>query len=448
MALNSKNNSASRSDSPEVEELKTQVISQWQSLRKYLPADLDEMAKRHKAMAFQTHSQIGNASILVHLVCLWTIGSFSLRACAAFAKATGLASISHVAWRKRFIRMQSFLEAVLNHLLSDSGTTTQPRDELFSKWQVIAVDGTSVPSRWKSIRLHWALDLANNKIHQILFDPSRPNWGETFRNFSPQKAQVWVADRIYCTSVGLRHLVEAGAHAVVRYNRNLTVFADPEKQKELDPLQLAIPIRRGETKDLSVWVGTKKGAVIPARLVITRLSRAAQKEQIFQLYRSKIQVTGYTKKLAGYLIVLTTLEKDEMSGEEVLSLYRLRWQIELRFKRAKSLMGLSENRCENPETIAIWLLTHLIGQLLLDHVQRDALGEANESYRTSAYYIDQFGWELLRTLLFSIHTSHLWLFLKRFVAALTLPKSCKKPRTHERFRQMCERRSEPLWNAA
>lgn len=448
MALSSRNTSTTSTDSRAVEKLSEYVKSQWRALSQYLPDNLDEMARQHKAMAFQSHSRIDSASTLVHLVCLWAIGSFSLKTCAAFAEATGLGSISAVAWRKRFMRMRSFLESLLDHLISSVEDTSKARAELFARWQVIAVDGTHVPVGTNSIRMHWALDLANNKIHQLLFDPDRPNWGETFRNFSPGNAQLWIADRIYCTAVGLQHLVERGAEAIVRYNRNLTIFDGPEKNKVLDPLELAASVVNGAVRDLSVWVGTKNGTVIPARLVITRLSKSARKRQIAQLVSSKIKVTGYSRKLAGYLLVLTTVDKQQMTGEQVLSLYRLRWQIELRFKRAKSLMGLVENRCKTAETAVVWLLAHLVGQLLLDHAQRDALGESNDSYRQSVYYIDQVSWELLRASLFSVRLQDLGLFLQRFAAALRLPKSLKKQRTYDRLAHICQSRAGPLWTAA
>ena len=43
---------------------------------------------------------------------------------------------------------------------------------------------------------------------------------------------------------------------------------------------------------------------------------------------------------AGWAILVTSLPADDFSTDDILALYRLRWRIELAFKRLKSLIGL------------------------------------------------------------------------------------------------------------
>ncbi len=47
-----------------------------------------------------------------------------------------------------------------------------------------------------------------------------------------------------------------------------------------------------------------------------------------------------TATSTGYLMVLTSLPVEAASAAEVLATYRLRWQVELAFKRLKSGLGI------------------------------------------------------------------------------------------------------------
>ena len=58
---------------------------------------------------------------------------------------------------------------------------------------------------------------------------------------------------------------------------------------------------------------------------------------------------GYTAQpkqmeAAAHFMVMTTLPPEAMDADAVCALYRLRWQIELAFKRLKGLIGLEEFR--------------------------------------------------------------------------------------------------------
>ena len=48
------------------------------------------------------------------------------------------------------------------------------------------------------------------------------------------------------------------------------------------------------------------------------------------------------QRAADWLVLLTTLDAAAWPVDRVMALYRLRWQIELAFKRLESLMGLEQ----------------------------------------------------------------------------------------------------------
>jgi IS4 transposase len=57
----------------------------------------------------------------------------------------------------------------------------------------------------------------------------------------------------------------------------------------------------------------------------------------------------------------------------VLAVYRLRWQIELAFKRLKSLLHIDRLPTRTAEASRSWLYAHLILALLCDEISQEFL---------------------------------------------------------------------------
>jgi hypothetical protein len=74
---------------------------------------------------------------------------------------------------------------------------------------------------------------------------------------------------------------------------------------------------------------------------------------------------------ASYVILFTTVPAERMSIAMCLELYRLRWQVELAFKRWRSLCHFDRLPNYRDDTILAWLYAKLLLAVLL---QRMALG--------------------------------------------------------------------------
>ena len=59
-----------------------------------------------------------------------------------------------------------------------------------------------------------------------------------------------------------------------------------------------------------------------------------------------------------YMMYLTSLPRDELDAVAVADLYRIRWQIELAFKRMKSLMGMSRAPAKDAALLRCWIAPH------------------------------------------------------------------------------------------
>ncbi|WP_347349887.1 transposase, partial [Mesorhizobium captivum] len=60
------------------------------------------------------------------------------------------------------------------------------------------------------------------------------------------------------------------------------------------------------------------------------------------------------------MLLLTSLPSNIFPPVDVLALYRFRWQLELAFKRMKSLTGLDALAAKKPELARAWIYARLI----------------------------------------------------------------------------------------
>ena len=75
---------------------------------------------------------------------------------------------------------------------------------------------------------------------------------------------------------------------------------------------------------------------------------------------------------AGFVILVTNLPASTWNTHLVFQLYRIRWQVELLFKRLKSLLCLDGLRAKDPSLSKVYLMGKLLAALLLDGVTQAA----------------------------------------------------------------------------
>jgi len=65
-------------------------------------------------------------------------------------------------------------------------------------------------------------------------------------------------------------------------------------------------------------------------------------------------------------MLVTSLDQETAGAEQLGELYRLRWRIELAFKRLKSLLSLDRLPAKDEGLARTWILAHLIAALLIE----------------------------------------------------------------------------------
>jgi SRSO17 transposase len=104
-------------------------------------------------------------------------------------------------------------------------------------------------------------------------------------------------------------------------------------------------------------------SALAAQQAQARLLRSASKRQK--------QLQPETLELAEYVAVLTTLPAT-IPCVSVLDLYRTRWQIELAFKRLKTLLGAGHVPKYDPDSARAWIYGKLLSVLLIERLSLEA----------------------------------------------------------------------------
>jgi hypothetical protein len=241
--------------------------------------------------------------------------------------------------------------------------------------RLLAVDATTVcetgptGSLW---RLHYAINLSNLHCEFAALTDARE--GETFRRVPLRKGDVVLGDRAYGNAAGVAHVRGVGADVLVRINlTSLPLHTAQGRRVRL--LSRLAKLRIGRAGSWPVQVHGPEGP-LAGRLVALKKSRraAALARRALRRRASKKgqQLRADTLRAASYVILFTTLPADKFPARRVLRWYRLRWQIELAFKRMKSILDLGQLPKHAPASCRAWMHGKLLVALLIERLIHEA----------------------------------------------------------------------------
>jgi hypothetical protein len=205
------------------------------------------------------------------------------------------------------------------------------------------------------------------------FEITDGSGGETYKRLPVLPGDLILGDRGYSRREGLAHVLDAGGDVLVRLNQgNIRLRGEDAAAFELiEHLRTLTEHTSGEWPvffelssrryDLRLCAVRKSEAA--AEKARTRLLRRARKSR--QLAKPE------TVEAAGYVFVLTSLSHD-FSTAEVLQLYRARWQVELAFKRMKSLFQAGHVPKYDPVSARAWLHAKLLAVLIIERLSEEA----------------------------------------------------------------------------
>lgn len=338
------------------------VQFQWPYLLKLLGGAkrVDELA--YATGAFVRRRELQSPSEVLQLLMTWAVAERSLRETAALAAEAGMADVSDVALLKRFARADGWLGALLAERIADRGEQFRPG------MRMRLIDATTVArpgSKQTDLRLHVGLDLGSHRIDSV--ELTDATGGESLERFAFQPGETVVADRGYAHRAGLAQVARAGAFFVVRIPWNNVPLEDDQGGR-IDIPQALETLADAEAGEFAVRFRTPDGEAIAARLVAIRKSEPAAeraRQKVTAERRKHGAVDLRTLLSAGYVFVLTNLPA-ECSAANVLELYRLRWQIEMKFKTLKSVLHLSHLPARSQALARVYVLAKLLVAVVIE----------------------------------------------------------------------------------
>lgn len=337
---------------------------QWEYLVALLGGKKRIEQQAYQTGAFTRRRKVDSPTDLLRLIFTWAVAERSLQETAALAAESELADLSAPALLGRFSRAEPWLGAILGDLLMER------KEPIHIGGDIRLIDATSISCRGSNNterRVHLGMDLRTNRTTMI--EISDRHGFETLERFALRAGEIVIADRGYGRRKDIAHAAGCGACFIIRIGwTNL-----PLEHLNGEPFDLLAALRslpEACAGEFAVQARTAKNSVVTCRFVAARKSEPAaerSRQQILAEARrhGNPKVDLRTLEAAGYVFVVTNLP-GEISAESVLALYRLRWQVELKFKTLKSVLHLGNPPTRSGELLNVYLAAKLIVALLIE----------------------------------------------------------------------------------
>jgi hypothetical protein len=347
----------------------------------FFPGDWQELAVNTGALkGLRQDKSAANLlrTLLIHIAC-----GYSLRETVVRAKGAGLANISDVALLKRLRKCKDWLYALCVAMFKERGLLLGDN----GGFQFRLVDATTVkePGKTGSLwRIHYSLRVPSLvcDFFKITATEGEGN-GETLTQFPINAGDYIIADRGYSHARGIHYAASHHGYVCIRVSPYSLVLLDPED----NPFDLV-----GSLRDITAsgmvgfWPVKVQGpdqTSISARICAIRKSeeaiRIAHKKLRRRAARKQNKLKPETLYLAEYVMVVSTFP-ETFSPSEVLEWYRVRWQIELVFKRFKQIAHLGHLPKYDNESAKAWMYGKLFTALVTEKIIKHAVSVSPWGY--------------------------------------------------------------------
>lgn len=338
----------------------------WQFLLTFLPATWQEKAK--ELGAIRRCRKFENPEALLRTMFIHLSDGCSLRETAVRAKHGNIVDISDVGLLKRLKGAGAWLQWMAAGVMQ-KWMEKQPEAILGDKFRIRLIDGATVQepgSTGSTWRIHYSILLPSLQCNEV--HVTSPKVGESFKRFAVQPGDVFLGDRGYAHRDALLYVLQGGGDVLVRINLTNLPLVDEHGE----PFPLLERLRTLTGAKLGDWhVCLPDGPrLIPGRVGALKKNKvAAERARRKALQESRKKghtVRPETLEAAEYTFVFTTLAAAGFTPAKVLEMYRGRWQIELVFKRLKSLLGLGHLKKTDVELAKAWLQGKLLVAFLIE----------------------------------------------------------------------------------
>jgi len=336
----------------------------WSVLTRFFPPGWQEKARELGAL--RRCRGFPDAERLLRTLLIHLGDGCSLKETVARAKHGGLVDVSSVALFKRLKCSGEWLRWMACSVMTN-WFSKEPGGLFGSDLRVRLIDGSNVQepgSTGSSWKIHYSVGLPSLLCDEV--HVTGPEIGESFKRFKIRAGDLMLGDRGYSTPPGIAHVIRGRADVLVRVNLRSLPFVE-ENGADFPLLDHLRTITGTKLGDWDVWVKHDK-SFIHGRVCALRKSKKAREAARLKTLRQrskKGKVRPETLEAAEYTFVFTTLPR-KFGPTIVLETYRGRWQVELAFKRLKSIIGLGHLRKVDLDGAKAWLHGKLLVAFLTE----------------------------------------------------------------------------------
>lgn len=344
-------------------QLQESIQAGWQDLVDRLPAELDQQAQTLGALV--RHRAFKQASGLLRGLLAYVLCVGSFRQLGAWAVLIGLCNLSEAAWRKALRRARPWLFWLLSQLVLGPSISSP---HLPNGTRVLLIDATrlrEVGGSGDDWRVHLAYDLLAGRLAQV--SVTDQHGAEELSHFDLRPGDITVHDMGYGYRKRFAFVLMRGGQVVGRIYPHAFPLLD-EQDQPIAVVDWLKTLPQGTHSRRVRFV--HKDKIFDVRLIVRSLSaEAAERARVAKRKKAakdQRQLKDDTLVLAGWIVLISSLPPERWSDEQILTLYRARWQIELVFKRMKQLMRLGLVRCRSQASAQATILAWLIAWALAE----------------------------------------------------------------------------------
>lgn len=346
---------------------------------KRLPAGLDLDALALETKAILRKRKLDGGASLLRIALARGPGGLSLRGTSFWASSRDIAELSNPGVNYRMKQAKDFLSALLERLLSAKAPGANLR---WPGRTLRLADGTSISQRGgKSTawRVHGVFDLGRGGFSHL--DLTDKHGAEALERGTPLAGEIRIGDRNYARGPTFRRFLagcDGNADFVARVGWNALRMTKPDGQPfNLIAYLRGLPVDTVPHEINLCAAAEPRQAAVALRMIVLRKTPEATEAARLALRRAASkrgrQLDPRSLVAAEFLIVATSLPLEGYDAADILAVYRLRWQIELAFKRLKSLLHIDKPPTRTEHASRSWLFAHLILALLCDDLSQEFL---------------------------------------------------------------------------
>jgi hypothetical protein len=300
----------------------------WCAARRFLPYDLDSYVVDTGAL--RRRRGVRNGELLVRTLCLCGLPKATFDLASRTARSLHLAEMSPQALFNRMVASEALMEGLFRHALGHAAD----RVESWNGLRLLAIDASTLTgpgAKGTDQRLHVVYDLG--KALPVSVDLTNAKGGETFRRHRCfGHGDLLLADACYGVGPGLTSALRTGARVLVRFNFE-SIRLLGEDDEKIHPEQAEGVLPEEGFVDFCAYLPD---------------------------WPAPLRVVGGRNREGKAVWLLTDLPTEDLPTERARDLYSRRWQIELFFKRLKSVLDLDELPSRDGPSVRPWVWTKLL----------------------------------------------------------------------------------------